>query len=170
MKSLVIYTTMYGNTEKIARAIGGALSAEVLSVQEASPNKLSGIDLLVVSSPTQAFNMLPAMKTWLKSLPKGSLNGVKVAAFDTRLDIKKVKNIILTFMESIFGYAAEKIGKALVSNGGTSSSSRKDSLWMHLKAPSPPASSNGRLRGPGDLANNPFSGPLGLTFNLKGLN
>ena len=66
MKSLVIYTTMYGNTEKIARAIGGALSAEVLSVQEANPTKLTGIDLLLVGSPTQAFNMLPAMKTWLK--------------------------------------------------------------------------------------------------------
>ena len=45
MKSLVIYTTMYGNTEKIARAIGGALSAEVLSVQEATPEKLQGIEL-----------------------------------------------------------------------------------------------------------------------------
>ena len=43
---------------------------------------------------------------------------MKVAAFDTRLDVKKVKNVILTFMESIFGYAAEKIGKALVSKGG----------------------------------------------------
>ncbi len=118
MNSLVIYTTMYGNTEKIAHAIGGALSAEVLNVQEATPEKLQGIELLVVSSPTQAFNMLPAMKTWLKSLPMGSLNGVKVAAFDTRLDIKKVKNVILTFLEAIFGYAAEKIGKALVSKGG----------------------------------------------------
>jgi len=118
MKSLVIYTTMYGNTEKIARAIGGALSAEVLSVQEATPEKLQGIELLVVSSPTQAFNMLPAMKTWLKELPDSCLKGMKVAAFDTRLDVKKVKNVILTFMESIFGYAAEKIGKALVSKGG----------------------------------------------------
>jgi flavodoxin I len=119
MNSLVIFTTMYGNTEKIARAIGGALGAKVLSVQEASPDKLSGIDLLVVSSPTQAFNMLPAMKAWLKELPDGGLKGLKVAAFDTRLDIKKVKNVILTFMESIFGYAAEKIGKAMVKKGGT---------------------------------------------------
>jgi flavodoxin len=118
MKSLVIFTTMYGNTEKIARAVAGALKAEVLSVQEASLEKLSGVELLVVSSPTQAFNMLPAMKTWLKSLPKGSLSGIKVAACDTRMDVKKVKNAFLTFMESIFGYAAEKIGKALVAKGG----------------------------------------------------
>ena len=106
MKSLVIYTTMYGNTEKIARAVAQALGAEVLNVQEAVRQKLQGIELLVVSSPTQAFNMLPAMKTWLKELPDGCLKGMKVAAFDTRLDIKKGKNVILTFMESIFGYAA----------------------------------------------------------------
>jgi flavodoxin len=118
MKSLVIYTTMYGNTEKLARAIGEVLGAEVLSVQEASRNKLSGIDLLVVSSPTQAFNMLPAMKTWLKVLPSGSFSGIKVVAFDTRMDVKKMNNKFLTFMESIFGYAAEKIGKALVKKGG----------------------------------------------------
>jgi flavodoxin I len=119
MNSLVIFTTMYGNTEKIARAIAQVLGASALSVKEVSLDKLTGIDLLVVSSPTQAFNMLPAMKAWLKELPDGGLKGLKVAAFDTRLDIKKVKNVILTFMESIFGYAAEKIGKAMVKKGGT---------------------------------------------------
>lgn len=119
MNSLVIFTTMYGNTEKIARAIAQVLGASALSVKEVSLDKLTGIDLLVVSSPTQAFNMLPAMKAWLKELPDGALKGLKVAAFDTRLDIKKVKNVILTFMESIFGYAAEKIGKAMVKKGGT---------------------------------------------------
>jgi flavodoxin len=118
MKSLVIFTTMYGNTEKVARAVAQALGAGVLSVQEATPEKLQGIELLVVSSPTQAFNMLPAMKAWLKSLPKGSLSGMRVAAFDTRMDVKKINNAFLTFMEAIFGYAAEKIGKALVRLGG----------------------------------------------------
>ncbi len=118
MKSLVVFTTMYGNTEKIARAIAKVLGASALSVQEAGPDKLTGVQLLVVGSPTQAFNMLPVMKTWLKNLPKGSLKGIKVAAFDTRMDVKKVNNKFLTFMESIFGYAAEKIGKQLVNKGG----------------------------------------------------
>jgi flavodoxin I len=118
MKALVIYTTMYGNTEKVARAIAKPLKAKALSVKETEPEKLQGIDLLVVGSPTQAFNMLPVMKTWLKALPKGSLTGMKVAAFDTRMDVKKVNNAFLTFMEAIFGYAAEKIGRTLVKKGG----------------------------------------------------
>jgi flavodoxin I len=119
MKSLVIFTTAYGNTEKVAHAIGKALGASVLSVQETGPDKLQGIDLLLIGSPTQAFNMLPVMKTWLKGLPNGSLAGKKVAAFDTRMDVKKVNNKFLTFMESFSGYAAEKIGKALVKKGGS---------------------------------------------------
>jgi flavodoxin len=119
MKCLVIYTTAYGNTEKIARAIGKVLKAEVLSVSDAGQEKLKNIDLLIVGSPTQAFNMLPVMKTWLKGLPKSSLAGIKVAAFDTRMDVKKVNNKFLTFMESFSGYAAEKIGKQLVNKGGS---------------------------------------------------
>jgi flavodoxin len=122
MKSLVIYDSMYGNTEKIAQAIGKILQTRgdtrVVSVKEANPDLLKGIDLLLVGSPTQAFNPLPAVKNFLKSLPKGSLAGIKVAAFDTRMDVKKVDNKILTFMAGISGYAAEKIGKALVNKSG----------------------------------------------------
>jgi flavodoxin len=123
MKSLVLYDSVYGNTEKIAQAIGKVLQIKgdtsVISIKEASLTDVKDIDLIFVGSPTQAFNMLPAMKTWLKNLPKGSLTGLKVAAFDTRMDVKKVNNKFLTFMESIFGYAAEKIGKVLVNKGGS---------------------------------------------------
>lgn len=122
MKSVVIFDSMYGNTEKIAQAIGKVLQtrgvARVISIKEAGLADVKGSDLLLVGSPTQAFSSLPAVKTWLKNLPKGSLAGIKVAAFDTRMDVKKVNNKFLTFMEAIFGYAAEKIGKALVSKGG----------------------------------------------------
>lgn len=119
MKTLVIYTSMYGNTEKVALEIAGALGATAVSVKEANPDKLQGIQRLLVGSPTQAFNMLPVMKTWLKGLPGGSLAGVKVAAFDTRMDIHKVDNKFLTLMAGIFGFAAEKIDKALLKKGGT---------------------------------------------------
>jgi hypothetical protein len=47
------------------------------------------------------------------------LTGIQVADFDTRMDRKKVNNKFLTFMESFSGYAAEKIGKALVKKGGS---------------------------------------------------
>lgn len=89
MKALVVYDSVYGNTEKIARAIGEALAAQV-EVQtrragEAKPEHLAGVGLLIVGAPTHGSMPSPAMKTWLKALAPHSLRGVKVAAFDTRV-------------------------------------------------------------------------------------
>lgn len=118
MKTLVVYESFFGNTEKLALAIGKALGGgQVLKFSDFTPEALKGVELLVVGSPTRAFQPTPGIKTFLKSLPVGSLNGMRVAAFDTRMDVKEVNNGFLTFMESIFGYAAEPIAKALVKKG-----------------------------------------------------
>jgi len=58
-------------------------------------------------------------KAWMASLVPGSLKGIKVVAFDTRLSVKDVNNVILTIMVKFFGYAAKPIGEALVKAGGT---------------------------------------------------
>jgi flavodoxin len=57
MAALVIYDSMYGNTEKIAKAIGGAIAGDVkiILAGEASPSQLESVDLLIVGSPTQGF-------------------------------------------------------------------------------------------------------------------
>ena len=59
MKALVVYDSVFGNTEKIAQGIGEALGSpeEVTTVQvkEVSLDRLSGLDILVVGSPTRAF-------------------------------------------------------------------------------------------------------------------
>jgi flavodoxin len=59
MKTLVIYDSVYGNTEKIAQAIAEELLAQgevtIRRVGEVSLEQLSRIDLLVVGSPTQPF-------------------------------------------------------------------------------------------------------------------
>jgi flavodoxin len=123
MKSLVIFDSVYGNTEKIAQAINQALKSKgdagIISIKQIKTDELVDLDLLVVGSPTQAFNPLPAVTKWLKSLPKGCLEGMRVAAFDTRMDIKKVDNKFLTIMTGIFGYASPSIAKLLVKKGGT---------------------------------------------------
>jgi flavodoxin len=89
MKALVVYDSVYGNTEKIARAIGDALKPQAdvrtLRIGEAKPEHMAGLGLLVVGSPTQGSMTSPAMKAWLKALASSSLRGVKVAAFDTRM-------------------------------------------------------------------------------------
>jgi len=122
MKTMVLYDSVYGNTEKVARAIAAVLAqaaeVEVQLVSAATAEQLRGLDLLVVGSPTQAFGPIQGTKDFLKSLTGKSLQGKKVAAFDTRMDVKVVNNAVLTFMAGIFGYAAEKISRGLKSAGG----------------------------------------------------
>jgi len=109
MKALVVFDSQYGNTEKIARAIGDALpGARVLHASEAGPQDLETVDLLIVGSPTHGGRPTQAIQDFTKRVP--ALNGAPVAAFDTRLSTSLVK---------IFGYAAGRIGKTLEKKGGT---------------------------------------------------
>src|SRR4030042_500580 len=111
MKALVIYDSLYGNTEKIAKAIGSAITGEVkvLPVGQANPAELKSLDLLIVGSPTQGGRASKPMQTFLDIIPDTSLEGIKVATFDTRMTTKFVK---------IFGYAAGRIADSLKSKGG----------------------------------------------------
>lgn len=119
MKALVAFDSYFGNTEKIARAIGAALGSavEVARVSEIQPDQLRGIDLLVVGSPTRAFRYSEGTKAFLKGLPAGALRGVKVTGFDTRMDVRKAPGI-LRFLAGIFGFAAEPIAAQLQKKGG----------------------------------------------------
>ncbi len=123
MKSLVVFESFFGNTEQIARAIGTVLGesgeVQVVRVEDIKPDDWQSADLLVVGSPTRGFNVSPATKAFLKALPAGSLQGRKTAAFDTRLSPAGLQKIpgFVRFMIGIFGYAAEKIGKALQGKG-----------------------------------------------------
>jgi len=122
MKALVVYDSVFGNTEKVAQAMGQALGSQAevqtLRVGDVKPEHLTGLDALIVGSPTRAFSPTPAIKNWLKSLPPNSLKGVKVAAFDTRIALSDVNSSLLTFMVKLFGYAAKPIGGRLTKKGG----------------------------------------------------
>jgi flavodoxin len=121
MKYLVVYDSIFGNTEKIALAIGRGLSStgegQVLRVGDVSPDQIKGLDLLVAGSPTRAFQPTPAMKDLLKRLPSGELKGVKAGAFDTRIAVDDTTSGFLKFMIRLFGYAAAPIGKGLAAKG-----------------------------------------------------
>ena len=110
MKALIVYDSIYGNTEKIARAIGGAIIGEVkvLRVDEVNPSELESIDLLIVGSPTQGGRPTPAIQDFLDRV-SGPIRGINVAAFDTRLSTRWV---------GIFGYAVGKIADNLKGKGG----------------------------------------------------
>jgi flavodoxin len=112
MRALVVYESIYGNTGEIAKSIGEGIGDDVKVVQvgESSSADLEGIELMVAGSPTYGGRPTPKMKEFLESIKGKPLNGVKIAAFDTRVPAKWVK---------IFGFAAGKIEKQLKSLGGT---------------------------------------------------
>ncbi len=110
MKSLVVYDSVYGNTAQVAEAIGAALGAEsqVSHVAEANPTELGSFDLVIIGAPTQGGRATENMRAFLARVP--ALEGVKVAAFDTRMKARWVK---------VFGNAAGKIATRLKSLGAT---------------------------------------------------
>ena len=112
MKVLIVYDSAYGNTEKIAKSIGGAITGDVkvLRAGTVNPSELESIDLLIVGSPTQGGRPTPAIQDFLNKVPKHSIKGITIAAFDTRFSTRWV---------GIFGYAAGRIANSLKRNGGT---------------------------------------------------
>jgi len=119
MKALVIYDSAYGNTERVAKAIGSGIVGEVkvLRVAQASQADLPGINLLVVGSPTQAFRALKSVQTFVDKIAPGTLQGVSVAAFDTRVSPSDVGRG-LRFIMKVAGYAAPRIADTLQKKGG----------------------------------------------------
>lgn len=109
---LVIFDSVFGNTAEIAKAIGEALGAPVKKVDIITPDDLEGLKILFIGSPTRAFQPTPATMSFLKG-QKGQLNGVRAAAFDTRIRVENTNSGFLKFMVGIFDYATPKLGKGL---------------------------------------------------------
>jgi flavodoxin I len=123
MKAMIVYDSAFGNTEKIAQAIGQALGSpedvEVVHVGNVKPEQLAGLTLLIVGSPTQKFSPTSATSSFLKRIPTNGLKSIKVAAFDTRFTVSEIDKVrILAFFVKIFGYAAEPIAARLEKKGG----------------------------------------------------
>jgi flavodoxin len=122
MKALVIYDSFFGNTERVAQAMGEALephgTVEVARVSEVQQEQVTSLDYLIVGSPTRGFSPSPDTKKFVRGLPTRGLEGVGVAAFDTRVDLDDVDSRILPPLVKLFGYAAEPIAKGLRRKGG----------------------------------------------------
>jgi len=122
MKALVVYDSVFGNTAKVAESIGGALregaEVDVVKVDAFDPSMLGGVDVLIVGSPTRAFQPTPAAKKALGSIPAGGLSGVKVAAFDTRTaEGTKVPKVLMGLIK-VFGWAAKPLADRMTKKGG----------------------------------------------------
>ena len=114
VKALIVFDSLHGNTEKIARAIAAGLApsgdVKVLRAGEANISELESIDLLIVGSPTQGGRPTPAIQDFLNRVSEPAIKGISVAAFDTRISTRWV---------GIFGYAAGRIAGSLKTKGGT---------------------------------------------------
>jgi flavodoxin len=110
MTSLIVYDSVYGNTEKVAKAIGAALPGEVkvVRVGQVDGATYGGADLLVVGSPTLGGRPTEGISEMLNRIPGNTLKGLRVASFDTRYSGRFVK---------VFGFAADRIAGALTAKG-----------------------------------------------------
>ena len=86
MKIAIVYWSRSGNTRLIAEAVADSLrpsgAVDVMQVETADLEP--DIDLLIVGAPTEGHGIPAPVRTLLDRLPR--LTGMRVAAFDTRLD------------------------------------------------------------------------------------
>ncbi len=105
MKTLVIFDSNFGNTQKIAEAVAKEFETQAVHVSKVSIDELGGFNLIIVGSPINGWRPSEKMGNFLKTLSSGQLKGIKAAAFDTRVKL------------FIHGDAAKKISKALENAG-----------------------------------------------------
>lgn len=121
MKSLILYDSLYGNTQKVAEAIAAALNSKgsvtSLKVSDFKTESLKQVGLLIIGTPVHGGQPSQPTQAFLASLSPNSLTGIKVAAFDTRFDIEK-QNMALRLLMKTIGYAAPRLLHSLSQKGG----------------------------------------------------
>lgn len=107
MRAIVVYESLWGNTEQVAQAIARGLKAtmtvELVNAEDA-PEQLESFDLVVVGGPTHAFSMsrpstregtpkdtptprvvTRGIREWLDGLSP-VFSRIRAVAFDTKVD------------------------------------------------------------------------------------
>ena len=109
MRTVVVYDSKFGNTEKIAHAIGRGLGelgdVRVMSTGEVTLTEPP--DLLFLGGPTQKRGASPGLREFMEALP-AALRGVPAAPFDTRY----------RGATWLMGSAAAQAAKAIHNTGG----------------------------------------------------
>lgn len=113
MKTLVVYFSKLGNTQKVAEVIAERAesqgSVRTISLDELTVNDMQQVNLVVMGSPTHNMNLPKAVQPVFEKLPKRILRGTPVAAFDTSY---KMSAILSRFT------AAKKLSGKLRKLGG----------------------------------------------------
>lgn len=121
MKTLIVYDSLYGNTEKIAQAIGENLALakdKIISAKKLKNEDLKDIELLIMGSPTHAGQPTPTLKNVIANIPENSLKNINVMTFDTSIKSQDKNFLFKTFI-NMLGYAAKRTAKMLQDKGAT---------------------------------------------------
>ncbi len=110
MHTLVIYDSLFGNTEKLAHSIASGIgkNVPVMKVNEVNPESLQNLDLLVIGSPTHGGWPSEKTKSFINSLSEGVLHELRTATFDTSISVEGQSKVTKFFVK-MFGYAAGRL-------------------------------------------------------------
>jgi flavorubredoxin len=113
MTIVVVYDSLYGNTETIAHAIAEVMPGKVQAqrVGDVDPTELAATDLLIIGSPTHGALPTEAVQALVDRIGPPAHRDAKAATFDTRLTWR--------FLERWGGFAAPKIAVLLKEQGWT---------------------------------------------------
>lgn len=119
MRILIVYDSVYGNTEKIAFAIREAVAGHderLMRASELNVHDLEGAGMVFFGTPTHGGRYTEEFKELLERLPEGSLTGFSAAVFDTSMP-EEGQGFITKRVVKFFGHAAPKLAEALEKKG-----------------------------------------------------
>jgi flavodoxin len=130
MKSLLVYFSKFGNTQKVSEAIAEELAkagpVELISSSELTVDHLEVARLVVMGTPTHNMNLPKTVRPILARLPKRCLKGKLVAAFDTSYEMNWMLNQFT---------ASKRLDKALRRLGGKRAARPQIFLVMGREGP-----------------------------------
>jgi menaquinone-dependent protoporphyrinogen IX oxidase len=87
MRALVLYDSVFGNTEKIAQVIASVVGehgvVHLAKAGEGTPVEWREFELVVMGGPIHRVALSAAIKSLVKEMPRTALRGASVAVFET---------------------------------------------------------------------------------------
>lgn len=120
MNILIVYDTVYGNTEKIAKAIYDNVSkihvVQLKSVDEVIDKDFKTIDFLIMGSPTHGGWYTDNFKVLFENVDGGLFSNVQTVTFDTSTATEDNRSLY-NKLTKMFGNASVRLANQLKSNG-----------------------------------------------------
>ncbi len=123
LRSIVLFTSRYGNTEKIAKSLetglkGSGIECCCKGAEECAVDSLGQYDLICLGAPTEWLSAPKPMKEFIRRLNGAGLAGKYGFAFDTKLS--------RPLSGSASGYIEKELGKL-----GLRSIARRESATVY---------------------------------------